>query len=355
MANKLTVINHNGIEVVDSREVAAVIGKEHKHLIRDIRGYINIMANATEPKIGLSENTDSTAPKIKPSDFFIPSSYKDSTGRTLPCYLLTKKGCDMVANKLTGEKGVLFTATYVTAFEQKHKLVFLNKKKIPFTTSEIIAEGTNNQHKNVKELIRKYENDMKSFGTLDVLNGESTGGRPKEVFLLNEEQAAFLMTLLRNSQVVVAFKKELIRQFYAMREYIYEHNSPQWQQKRAESKSNRRMETDTIKDFVAYAIAQGSTHADQYYTLYSKLANNTVGLPSGQRDNASIFQLNNLTVVEAMLASIIKACMAKGMSYKDIYQICKTRLEAYKNFMMEDPTLTPIPAQKPKKSRKKKG
>ncbi len=43
-------------------------------------------------------------------DFFILSTYQDSKGETRPCYLLTKKGCDMVANKMTGEKGVLFTA-----------------------------------------------------------------------------------------------------------------------------------------------------------------------------------------------------------------------------------------------------
>ncbi len=52
------------------------------------------------------------------SDFFIESSYVDSTGRTLPCYLLSKMGCEMVANKLTGEKGILFTAAYVAKFNE---------------------------------------------------------------------------------------------------------------------------------------------------------------------------------------------------------------------------------------------
>ena len=103
--NKLQIISKNGVEVVDSREVAEMIGKEHRNLIRDIRGYVEIIENSTELK-------------IEPSDFFIQNTYMDSTGRTLPCYLLTKKGCDMVANKMTGEKGVLFTAAYVTAFEE---------------------------------------------------------------------------------------------------------------------------------------------------------------------------------------------------------------------------------------------
>lgn len=103
--NELQVIDRNGVEVIDSREVAQMIGKSHAHLMRDISGYAQVLKKSTESKFGLS-------------DFFLESTYKDSTGRTLPCYYLTKKGCDMVANKMTGEKGVLFTAAYVTAFER---------------------------------------------------------------------------------------------------------------------------------------------------------------------------------------------------------------------------------------------
>lgn len=101
---ELTVFEHNHVDVVDSRQVAEMIGKTHAHLMRDIQGYVEILKKSIESKFGFN-------------DFFIESTYKDSIGRTLPCYLLTKKGCDMVANKMTGEKGVLFTAAYVTAFE----------------------------------------------------------------------------------------------------------------------------------------------------------------------------------------------------------------------------------------------
>lgn len=103
--NELKVFNFHDVDVVDSREVAEMIGKSHAHLMRDVSGYVQVLKKSTESKFGFS-------------DFFIPHTYKDSTGRTLPCYLLTKKGCDMVANKMTGEKGVRFTAAYVTAFEK---------------------------------------------------------------------------------------------------------------------------------------------------------------------------------------------------------------------------------------------
>lgn len=56
--------------------------------------------------------------KLSSQDFFIESAYINSQNKPQPCYLITKTGCDMVANKTTGEKGVLFTATYVTKFNQ---------------------------------------------------------------------------------------------------------------------------------------------------------------------------------------------------------------------------------------------
>lgn len=110
----LTVFEHatdtGVVKVVDSRDVAEMIGKEHKNLLRDIAGYIEAMTNSDK----ISQL------KIEPSDFFIESTF-ENRGKQYPCYLLTKKGCDMVANKMTGEKGVLFTASYVTAFEAMRK------------------------------------------------------------------------------------------------------------------------------------------------------------------------------------------------------------------------------------------
>lgn len=121
--NDLTVSNQNGKLVTDSREVAEVVGKRHTDLLRSIDSYKGILLNA----------------KMRSVDFFIESTYKDSTGRELPCYLLTKKGCDMVANKMTGEKGVLFTATYVTKFDEMEKQIKTNFK-LPTSFKEALLQ-----------------------------------------------------------------------------------------------------------------------------------------------------------------------------------------------------------------------
>ena len=77
----LTIKNHKGINVIDSREVAEMIGKKHDNLLRDIRGYIKVIEESS---------------KLRSQDFFIESTYKNSQNKSQPCYLLTKQGCEMV-------------------------------------------------------------------------------------------------------------------------------------------------------------------------------------------------------------------------------------------------------------------
>jgi len=99
----LTIIKQNGGAYIDSREAAELIGKNHKDLLRDIRGYISVIESVN-------------GRNLAPIDFFVESAYTDSRGREKPCYLLSKMGCELCANKLIGEKGILFTAVYVAKF-----------------------------------------------------------------------------------------------------------------------------------------------------------------------------------------------------------------------------------------------
>ncbi|MGN7192847.1 Rha family transcriptional regulator [Bacillus mycoides] len=133
----LSIINQNGKLLVDSRDVAEMVGKQHPHLLRDIKGYIKVMKDN---------------PKLDSRQFFIHSTYYNSQNKEQPCYLLTRKGCDMVANKLTGEKGVLFTATYVTRFEEmEEQLTNTNKRfKVPNTFAEALRLAADLSEQNEK-------------------------------------------------------------------------------------------------------------------------------------------------------------------------------------------------------------
>lgn len=109
-----------------------------------------------------------------------------------------------------------------------------------------------------------------------------------------------------------------------------EHNSPHWQATRLESKSNRKLETDEIKIFVAYATEQGSKNAEKYYCNLSKLANKAVGIEADSRNGATINQLNNLILIEHIIGEVIKQEIKRNIYYKDIYKACKKRIEQFK-------------------------
>lgn len=96
----LRVFEYKGQAVADSRDVAALLGKYHHHILRTID---TMYKHLSETKIGLA-------------DFFIKARYKDGQGKFRPCYYLTEMGCEMVAHKQTGEAGTIFTAKYVQAF-----------------------------------------------------------------------------------------------------------------------------------------------------------------------------------------------------------------------------------------------
>lgn len=104
--NDLEIITQNGKHFIDSRDVADMVDKRHHNLLRDINNYIQALKKSSEIDI---------------SDFFRESTYIDSTGRTLPRYLLTKLGAELVVNKMTGQKGVLFRAAYVVKFDEIEK------------------------------------------------------------------------------------------------------------------------------------------------------------------------------------------------------------------------------------------
>jgi phage regulator Rha-like protein len=196
-----------------------------------------------------------------------------------------------------------------------------------FTNSKVIADGTNNQHESVVAIIRKYEKDILDFGNIDFSDLKSgKRGQPERVYYLNEEQATFVITLLRNSKIVVKFKKELVRQFYAMRRFILEKQSKLWGETRIANKENRLKETDVIKLLVDYVKEQGSTHSDKLYVTYTKLAKSVIG---GNRDNITVSDLNNLTLVESIILQTIRIDMSMGMHYKDIYRDCKNRIEQF--------------------------
>lgn len=90
-----------------SLEVAEMVGREHGHVNRDIDNIIEHLGGKS--KIGES--------------YFIESSYKNSQNKELRCFLLTKKGCELFATRMTGEKGTLFAFQYIEKFNDMEQQI----------------------------------------------------------------------------------------------------------------------------------------------------------------------------------------------------------------------------------------
>lgn len=90
-------------KTLDSRYVAQLLKKEHYDLLKDIERYKEYFREV----------------KIPFSEFFTESSYKtNGNNKSYKNYQITKKGCDFLAHKLTGQKGAIFTALYIEEFEK---------------------------------------------------------------------------------------------------------------------------------------------------------------------------------------------------------------------------------------------
>ena len=134
----------------------------------------------------------------------------------------------------------------------------------PFTTSEVIAECAGVKRDTVQKLIQRHEKDLREFGKVGFeirpLSGSKTGQTVK-AYHLNEQQATLLLTFLRNTPVVIEFKKELVRQFFAMRKELMNIKAI-----KAERKPLRTSMTDAIK------ALPDSPHKQFKYSQYTDLA-----------------------------------------------------------------------------------
>ena len=104
-------------KTISTLEVAEMMEVEHWKILRKldgqekdgkhIKGYIEI----------LGDN------EIVVTDYFIKSTYLSSQNKEMPCYKVTKMGCEFLANKFTGEKGVIFTAKFVKRFHEMEEII----------------------------------------------------------------------------------------------------------------------------------------------------------------------------------------------------------------------------------------
>lgn len=106
-----------------------------------------------------------------------------------------------------------------------NSLVFLSSNNLPLTTTVIIADSLDKRHTDVLALTHKYEAELKTFGVVPFktelqTRGNRGGSQEAEYAYLNEQQATLLISMMRNSPKVIAFKIALVKAFYEMRQAL---------------------------------------------------------------------------------------------------------------------------------------
>ena len=135
---------------LSSMEVAEMVDKDHAHLMRDIRNYIDLLNQSNFGSV----------------DFFREDTYKDAKGETRNCYMISKKGCEFIAHKMTGQKGAIFTAKYIERFHEMQDAL-----QKPMTQLEIMQMSINQlveQERRMNELESRM--DMIEAKSLTVPN-----------------------------------------------------------------------------------------------------------------------------------------------------------------------------------------
>lgn len=167
---------------ISSIEVAEMVGKDHNKLLRDIREYIS--------QLDVS--------KIGHTEFFTESEYIDKANRKKPRYNVTKKGCEFIANKLTGVKGTEFTAKYINRFHDMEdtirngydiadlspelQAIFAHDKKIQ------IVEQRVDKLENTMNIDYAQQKQLKNFANEVVVN--ALGGKEARAYRYRDEDGS---------------------------------------------------------------------------------------------------------------------------------------------------------------------
>lgn len=212
-----------------------------------------------------------------------------------------------------------------------NELVYLKNDEAVCDSLQI-AEKFGKEHRNVLraiddllETLLKIEQPSKLF---IASKRKADDGQYHRMYLMNRDGFSLLVMGFTGKNAL-EWKLQYIRAFNQMENFIREKSTRMWIETRKAGKFTRKAEADTIQKLVEYAKEQGSSHAEKLYMTYSKLANRMAGIT--KRDEATVMQLNNLSLMENIILHEVNLGIVKGKPYKEIYKDCRKRLEAVKD------------------------
>lgn len=120
-------------QTMTSLQIAEITGKRHDAVLRDVRNLL---------EQGVADHN------------FVASEYVDKTGRSLPCYILTKKGCLILASGYN----VLLREKIINRWEQleveRQKLAPTNNPQLAYVQTQVYLAETISRNLRLNEASR---------------------------------------------------------------------------------------------------------------------------------------------------------------------------------------------------------
>ncbi|OTN77112.1 hypothetical protein A5886_002192 [Enterococcus sp. 8G7_MSG3316] len=180
---------------IDSREVAKMVGRNHKEVLRDIRNLISYLTSAKLQPVELLKTLPTSKDVINVADYFIHSEYLDAKKEYRPCYLITKIGCELYGTRMTGQKGIHFAIAYIDRFNQMEKHI---QKEVTHLSSTKVQLKALLEHEEKLERLEEDVTDLK-----------------KEIDLTRIQKKQLSDVVKRNAMKAVGGKKsEAYKPFY---------------------------------------------------------------------------------------------------------------------------------------------
>lgn len=222
------------------------------------------------------------------------------------------------------------------------------KKEMVVADSREVAVKFNKQHKNVLTKIYQIEKELKDVSrrsSIFMLRSREYQGRKFPYFLMNKAAFSLLVMSFTGSQARV-WAETYISSFELMEEtlanLLKNKIDKNWITARNQGKQIRNNETEVIKEFIAYAEGQGSTHAKFYYKHFTNVAYKCLSLVQNEvpslRDTLGLFKISHLSMAEILTAQLLRKYMKQGIHYKEIYFLVKQELIKFGETPLRDIT-----------------
>jgi phage regulator Rha-like protein len=223
----------------------------------------------------------------------------------------------------------------------KTEIVHTKGKEV-FTDSKVIADMLEVPHTNllrtIKKIVTRIENTPHAGGVKFPQKYIKTTfinkmGREYEVFEINESAYLKLAMQLSGYEKAEVVQDQIIEAFAMMKDIINNQQNNTWIEKRSEAKQIRQNETDVIKEFIDYAMDQGSRSASKYYMNITKMTNKALELLMQTneykplRDLATITELGFIQMLDYRATLAIQDGMIRKLPYKEIYRYAKEEVE----------------------------